>query len=260
MLEARDLSIRFGGMAAVGGVGFTVARGEFVGLVGPNGAGKTTLLRLLCGVLTPDSGQVVFEGRDLTRASLHRRAQLGCVLTHQIVRPFRAMSLLDNVTLAAGHALTRSPWRALCRVDSADARKAACRHLEAVGIADAADRPAALVPLGYLKRLQVAMALALEPRLLMLDEPLAGLNYVEAARFADLLVRLNADGLTLLLVEHNLGEVLRVASRLLVLDAGLLLADGSPADVMARPEVRMAYLGAAGAASEPGHSAEPVHA
>lgn len=245
MLEARNLSIRFGGMAAVDDVSFRVEPGELLGLVGPNGAGKTTLLRLLTGVLTPGSGQVHLLGRDVTQAPVHRRARLGCVLTHQIVRPFREMSLLDNVTLAAGHAVTRQPWRALAHVDTRAARERARTWLDSVGIADGADKPARMVPLGYLKRLQVAMALALEPKLLLLDEPLAGLNYHEAARFADLLVELNRGGLTLLLVEHNLGEVLRIARRLLVLEAGRLLAQGDPREVMARPDVRQAYLGGA---------------
>lgn len=245
MLEARNLSIRFGGMCAVDDVSFRIRPGELVGLVGPNGAGKTTLLRLLTGVLAPGGGQVHLLGQDVTRVPIHRRARLGCVLTHQIVRPFREMSLLDNVTLAAGHTLTRRPWRALTSVDTTAARASARTWLESVGIADAADKPARTVPLGYLKRLQVAMALALEPKLLLLDEPLAGLNYHEAARFADLLAGLNRGGLTLLLVEHNLGEVLRVARRLLVLEAGRLLAEGDPREVMSRPEVRQAYLGAA---------------
>ncbi|MEN9419018.1 MAG: branched-chain amino acid transport system ATP-binding protein [Pseudomonadota bacterium] len=245
MLEARELSIRFGGMVAVDRVSFQVQAGELVGLVGPNGAGKTTLLRMLTGVLPPDSGQVHFLGQDVTRAPLHRRARLGCVLTHQIVRPFREMTLCDNVVLAAGHAHTARPWRALLSVDTREERERALQGLATVGIADAADKPAASVPLGYLKRLQVAMALALQPRLLLLDEPLAGLNYHEAARFADLLVRLNGEGLTLLLVEHNLGEVMRVAQRLLVLDAGRMLAEGEPREVMSRPEVRQAYLGGA---------------
>lgn len=245
MLEARGLTIRFGGMTAVNNVSLSVAQGELVGLVGPNGAGKTTLLRLLTGVLAPNSGAVHFENHDVTRMPIHRRARLGCVLTHQIVRPFREMTLLDNVTLAAGHDLTRRPWVALAKVDASRARERAYEGLRSVGIADAADKAARSVPLGYLKRLQVAMALALQPRLLLLDEPLAGLNYHEAERFSDLLQRLNSEGLTLLLVEHNLGEVLRIAKRLLVLDAGQLLAHGDPCEVMARPDVRRAYLGEA---------------
>jgi branched-chain amino acid transport system ATP-binding protein len=244
MLAADCLAIAFGGVRAVAGVTVSVDRGELVGLIGPNGAGKTTLLRLLTGIHVPDAGRVHFDGRDVTRMPIHRRARLGFVLTHQIVRPFPEMSLLENVTVAAGKDVTRAPWRALVVSDARAARARARALLERLGIADAADTPARRVPLGYLKRMQVARALALEPRLLMLDEPLAGLNYTEAARFADLIVELNAGGVTIVLVEHNLGEVTRIARRLLVLHNGAVLADGVPREVMARQDVRDAYLGA----------------
>ena len=245
MLQVSDLAISFGGVAAVKGVSLEVGAGEFVGIIGPNGAGKTTLLRLMTGVLAPDRGRVHFQGQDITRWSLDQRARLGFVMTHQIVRPFRNMSLIDNATLAAGHAQTRHPWLALWRIDARAARARAMEELARVGIADAADKPASQVPLGYLKRLQVAMALAVDPHCVMLDEPLAGLNYHEAQRLADLLRDLHQQGLTMLLVEHNLGEVMRVAQRLVVIDSGSVLADGAPQAVMAQTEVRRAYLGEA---------------
>jgi branched-chain amino acid transport system ATP-binding protein len=201
-------------------------------------------------VLAPDAGSVRFEGKNITHMPIHRRAQLGFVLTHQIVRPFRDMSLLENVMVAAATNLTRRPWRALVSVDAQAARVRAAALLERLGIADAADKPAHSVPLGYLKRMQVARALALEPKLLMLDEPLAGLNFTEAAQFADLIVALNAGGLTIVLVEHNLGEVTRIARRLMVLHNGALLANGVPTEVMSRKDVRDAYLG-----NEPGAGA-----
>ena len=247
MLEGRNLAIAFGGVHAVTGVNLLVRQGELVGLIGPNGAGKTTLLRLLTGVLEPDTGSVRFEGRDITRMPIHRRAQLGIVLTHQIVRPFRDMSLQDNVMVAAAANLTRRPWRALVAVDAQPARERARALLARVGIADAAGMIARSAPLGYLKRMQVARALALKPRLLLLDEPLAGLNYAEAARFADLIAELNADGVTIVLIEHNLGEVTRTARRLVVLHNGAVLAEGAPRDVMERQDVRDAYLGAGAA-------------
>lgn len=243
MLEGRNLAIAFGGVHAVAGVNLRVERGELVGLIGPNGAGKTTLLRLLTGILAPDAGSVHFEGREVTRMPIHRRAQLGIVLTHQIVRPFRDMSLLDNVTVAAATHLTRRPWRALAAIDAEPARERARALLARVGIAEGAGRMARSAPLGVLKRMQVARALALQPLLLLLDEPLAGLNYAEAARFADLITELNADGLTIVLIEHNLGEVTRTARRLVVLHNGAVLAEGPPREVMARQEVRDAYLG-----------------
>ena len=152
MLQVVDLAISFGGVAAVKGVSLTVGAGEFVGLIGPNGAGKTTLLRLMTGVLTPDRGRVRFADQDITRMSVDQRARLGFVMTHQIVRPFRQMTLLENATLAAGHALTRQPWLALWRTDARAAQVRAQQELERVGIADAAHKLASQVPLGYLKR------------------------------------------------------------------------------------------------------------
>jgi branched-chain amino acid transport system ATP-binding protein len=244
LLAGESLSIAFGGVRAVDDVSLGVEAGELLGLIGPNGAGKTTLLRLLTGILAPDAGRVLFEGRDITRMPIHRRARLGLALTHQVVRPFRDMTLAENVMMAAARDATRSAWSALSSIDFQTERTRALQLLARLGIADAADKPARAVPLGYLKRMQVARALALEPRLLMLDEPLAGLNYAEARRFADVLVELNAGGLTLVLVEHNLGEVTRIARRLLVLHNGRLLAEGAPREVMARADVRDAYLGA----------------
>jgi len=244
LLEGRNLSIAFGGVHAVEKVSLDVAKGELLGLIGPNGAGKTTLLRLLTGILPPDTGHVLFEGRDITRMPIHRRAQLGFALTHQIVRPFREMTLAENVMMAAAGEVTVRPWKALVAVNARRERERALGLLERFGIADAADKLARNVPLGYLKRMQAARALALNPRLLMLDEPLAGLNQAEAARFADLIVDLNASGITIVLVEHNLGEVTRIARRLLVLHNGALLAEGEPRTVMSRADVRDAYLGA----------------
>ena len=241
LLEGRGLTIAFGGVHAVEDVSLEVEKGELVGLIGPNGAGKTTLLRLLTGVLRPDSGRVFYEGHDITRMPIHRRARLGFALTHQIVRPFRDMTVLENVTIAAR---SLSPWVAFTKVNTQSERQRALSLLSRLGIEDAADKPARSVPLGYLKRMQVARALALEPRLLLLDEPLAGLNYAEAERLADLIVELNAGGITIVLVEHNLGEVTRIARRLLVMHNGAILAQGDPRAVMARADVRDAYLGA----------------
>jgi branched-chain amino acid transport system ATP-binding protein len=241
LLEGRALSIAFGGVHAVQDVSLEIQPRELVGLIGPNGAGKTTLLRLLTGVLRPDSGRVLFDGSDITRLPIHRRARLGFALTHQIVRPFRDMTLLENVMIAA-RSLT--PWTAFTKVNTEKECERAASLLSRLGIEDAADKPARSVPLGYLKRMQVARALALEPRLLLLDEPLAGLNYAEAGRLADLIVELNASGITIVLVEHNLGEVTRIARRLLVMHNGAILAQGDPRVVMARADVRDAYLGA----------------
>ncbi|MBD9597363.1 ABC transporter ATP-binding protein [Ensifer sp. ENS05] len=243
ILESTDLRISFGGVQAVRGVGLSLDEGELLGLIGPNGAGKTTLLRLLTGILRPDEGRILLKERDVTRLPIDRRARAGLAMTHQIVRPFRTMSTIENVMIAAGHKLTASPARAVLNVDRTAARAKAQSLLELVGLASVTEMKAGALPLGQLKRLEVARALALEPDVLLLDEPLAGLNHAEASMLSDVIAGLNKTGLTIILVEHRLAEVVRICSRLAVLDQGSLMATGSPTEVMARPDVQAAYLG-----------------
>ena len=191
LLAIDGLGVRFGGIVAVHDVAFDVHEGELLGLLGPNGAGKTTLLRLISGVVAPTAGQIRFRGESLNRLNAAMRAQRGIALSHQIVRPFRNMTLLENVVFAAGSRITRTPWRALATLDRRSLRDEAMRCLELVGIGAQADRLPGAQPLGVLKRLEVARALATQPRLLLLDEPLAGLGHGEALRLADLIRQLN---------------------------------------------------------------------
>jgi len=243
LLEVDGLVRRFGGVVAADQLGFAVADGELLGLIGPNGAGKTTVLRLIAGLLAPERGRIAFRGADLTGQPTHKRVRAGLGLTHQIVRPFRGLSVLENVMIAAGRRHTASPWTAVTRLSRAAERRQAQALLARLGLAALADQRPAALPLGARKRLELARVLALEPRLLLLDEPMAGLNSGEAAALGDLIVALNRDGITIVLVEHNLGEVMRIARRLLVLDAGRAIADGAPDEVMRLPEVREAYVG-----------------
>jgi branched-chain amino acid transport system ATP-binding protein len=238
-----DLHISFGGVAAANGVSFAVNTGEFLAVIGPNGAGKTTALRMVAGLLQPDSGRIFFGDRDVTGLPAHARVRLGLGFTHQIVRPFYSFSTIENVMIAAGHRQTGNPWRALASRSRVAARKKAAGILERIGLAEQSDKSPRALPLGQRKRLEVARAIALDPKLLLLDEPLAGLNSGEAAAMADLIKTLPAAGITVVLVEHNLGEVLRVADRIVVLDAGKVLAEGMPSEVMARDDVRQAYTG-----------------
>jgi branched-chain amino acid transport system ATP-binding protein len=243
LLQADGVTVRFGGVTALDRVGFVVTQGELLGLIGPNGAGKTTLLRAIIGVVHPNEGKVTLAGRDITRLSTDARARLGLALTHQIVRPFRSMSVLDNVVFAAGHAKTANLARALGAVSRTAERQRARELLDLVGIADFADFAPSVLPLGALKRLEVARALAIEPKVLLLDEPLAGLNSVEAERLAETLQTLNAGGITMILIEHNLAKVAEVCARLVVLDNGRKIADGGTRETLADPAVVAAYIG-----------------
>jgi branched-chain amino acid transport system ATP-binding protein len=242
-LEIDGVAIRFGGVQAVADVSFSIASGELVGLIGPNGAGKTTLLRIIAGVLKPNTGRIWIAGRDVTRLPTEGRVRRGLAITHQIVRPFRSMTALENVTLATGHRITANPLRALLRCGRAAEQARARAVLGSVGLAGTEEKAVTALPLGQLKRLEVARALAVDPTLLLLDEPLAGLNHSEAAAQIDVIGAINTRGVTTVLVEHNLAEVVRVCRRLIVLDQGRVIADGAPSDVMADAGVREAYLG-----------------
>ena len=243
LMQVSKVTVDFGGVRALSDVSFNVGQGEFLGLIGPNGAGKTTLLRAIIGTVKPQSARVMLSGRDITRLPTYRRARLGLAMTHQIVRPFRSMSILDNVTLAAGYRRTARALWAMGSFSRSAERLRAMTLLESVGIADMAEKSVVGQPLGVLKRLEVARALATDPKLLFLDEPLAGLNHVEAARLADTVAGINREGMTILMIEHNLGEILRVSQRLVVLDNGYKIADGHPDEVMQDQAVRTAYVG-----------------
>ena len=243
LLETRKVSITFGGVRALRDVSISIEEGELVGLIGPNGAGKTTLIKALNGSQPPDTGSVLIDGEDVSRQPMHARVKAGLAMTHQIVRPFRDLTLAENVAIAAAGEYAGAPFAALTNIDRSSHMEHARERLGTLGIAEAADQPADTVPLGYLKRLEMARALATNPRIVLLDEPLAGLNQAEAALIADEIVRFCDGGVTVVLVEHNLNEVVRISRRLIVLDNGTVIAEGEPQDVVSRPEVRAAYFG-----------------
>ncbi|MDF2689840.1 MAG: ATP-binding cassette protein [Microvirga sp.] len=257
LLKVSNVTVRFGGLTAVDDVSFEVQHGELLGLIGPNGAGKTTALRSVTGVVALSSGRVELDGERIDELPIERRIRKGLALSQQLVKPFRQVSVIDNVVLAAGSAKTLSPWKALVSVDTSDERRIARAMLDLVGIVAHAEQNPAIQPLGILKRLEMARALALRPKLLLLDEPLAGLNSKEARALATTIAEINRQGTTIVLIEHNLGEVIRVCHRLVVLDNGRKIADGEPRAMMNDPLVRSAYLGADVVADNGGAHAAP---
>ena len=243
LLRVSDVTVRFGGLTAIDSVSFDVRQGELLGLIGPNGAGKTTMLRSITGVVRATEGRVELDGQRIEGLPIDRRILRGLSLSQQLVKPLREISIIDNVALAAGSAKTASPLKSLLHVARHEELEMARKMLERVGIAQHAEQSPAIQPLGVLKRLEMARALALKPRLLLLDEPLAGLNSKEARSLADTIAEINRQGVTIVLIEHNLGEVMRICQRLVVLDNGRKIADGEPRAVMNDPVVRAAYLG-----------------
>ncbi len=242
-LRLEDVAIRFGGVRAIDGVSFAIEEGDFVGLIGPNGAGKTTLIKIVAGLLHPDRGRVSISGIDVTSEATAVRVRRGLALTHQIVRPFREMTVLDNVALGAGYRHTSSPFRALMHLERKSEYERAAHILAQVGLAGTERKLAGALPLGQMKRLEVARALAVDPRVILLDEPLAGLNHTEASKQVETIAEVHASGITVVLVEHNLEEVMRICRRLVVLNNGRVIGDGEPRAVMADPVVHDAYVG-----------------
>jgi branched-chain amino acid transport system ATP-binding protein len=248
LLEVEDLTKHFGGLAAVSGVGFTVAPGQIKAIIGPNGAGKTTIFNLIAGVLAPTRGRILFAGRPLPACRPFAVAARGIARTFQLVRLIDSMTVLENV-LVGCHRRGRAGWTACAfrtramRAEERALRAAAAAALHRVGLAERADMPATALPYGEQRLVEVARALAMEPQLLLLDEPGAGLDGEEQRRLGRLIRAIREAGTTVLLVDHHMDLVMDISDEVLVLASGQTLAEGRPADVRAHPAVVAAYLG-----------------
>jgi len=241
-LELRGVTRRFGSLVAVDHVDLCVQAGDRKAIIGPNGAGKTTLFNLISGILLPSEGRIDFEGQDITRLPVHAIAQRGVGRSFQITRIFPRLSVYENVRVAA-QAHSGRAWSMLVRADTLHGVRARAEQvLEQVGLAERQRYPADVLSHGDRRLLDLAMALASEPRLLLLDEPTAGMSPTETARMADLIRRL-AEGRTVILVEHDMDVVMSFATSILVLSRGAVLAEGSPDEIQRDPRVQEAYLG-----------------
>lgn len=249
LLETECVTRRYAGLVAVDDVSLAVEQGGVHALIGPNGAGKTTLFNLLTGLVAPSAGRIMLDGADITSLPAHRRAALGLARTFQNIRLFRGMSVLENVLTGRHARLSAGLLATVLRLpafhaEERSARAAALAALDMVGLAAHADLPAGALAYGDQRRLEIARALAAEPRLLLLDEPAAGMNPAETTALAGLIRRIASAGVTVLLVEHDMGFVSGLADTVSVLNFGRLIFTGTPTQMRTQPAVVEAYLGA----------------
>jgi branched-chain amino acid transport system ATP-binding protein len=242
LLSTRNLSRSFGGLRAVDGVDFDLPAGEIRAIIGPNGAGKTTFVSLVCGRVAPDRGEIVFAGQSIASLPAFRRVQLGIAYTFQITSVFKNLTVLDNVALATQNSVADDVARRDSARNSSVLRRSA-EALQRVGLYPRAGAKAGELPYGHQRLLEVAMALALAPKLLILDEPTQGLSDPEIADFCSLIRSIAADA-TVLLIEHNMSVVMELAHRITVMNQGRILAEGTPTEISANEAVQRAYLGA----------------
>ncbi len=248
LLEVKRLEKRFGGLKAISELSFSVPERMIFSIIGPNGAGKTTLFNLLTNIYRPSSGSILFKGKDITSLPPFKIARLGISRTFQNLQVFLNMNVIENVMvgchLRSKSGLIASALRLPSVIkEERDVKQMALESLKFCGLSDYANRPAGGLPYGILKKLEVARAIAAKPKLLLMDEPAAGLNDTETAELCQLIKRICDSGITVLLVEHNMSLIMEISQRVLVLNYGRLLAEGPPEEIQKNPEVIAAYLG-----------------
>lgn len=243
ILKINNLSKEFDGLRALDGVSFTAEKGEILGIIGPNGAGKTTLFNLISGIYPPTGGEMTFDGKSILGLKPHQISHLGIGRTFQIVRPFQNLNVETNVLVAYGHHFYPSLWKSTGPFRQPGILKEVQTLIERTGLRPYARQLAKNLPLGFKKRLEIARALALNPRLLLLDEPSAGLRFEESAQLMDLIRQVRDQGIGVLLIEHNMHVVMDLCKRIVVLDHGSRIAEGSPGEIRSNALVIQAYLG-----------------
>jgi branched-chain amino acid transport system ATP-binding protein len=236
VLEVRLLTKRFGGFVALNGVDLHVGPGERLGLIGPNGSGKTTLINCISGALYNDEGSIIFEGRDITRLAPHQRTRLGVARSFQIPKPFRSMTVLENLRVPLEYAA----WG---RAEHRRINDEAMAVLESIGLKHRAQQNSAGLTQVDMRKLELARALAAKPRLLVSDEAMAGLSSAEVDEILEILLALNRRGVAVIMIEHIMRAVMRFSQRVMVLDAGEKIAEGTPDEIVKNPDVERAYLG-----------------
>lgn len=243
LLEVTALSKEFDGLRALDGVNFTAGDKEILGIIGPNGAGKTTLFNLISGIYPPSSGEINFQGKSILGLKPHQISLLGIGRTFQIVRPFQNLDVETNILVAIGHDFYPSLWKSAEPFRQPGILREVQRLIDRTGLRLFAKQLAKNLPLGIKKRLEIARALALKPRLLLLDEPSAGLRFEESAQIMDLIRQVCDQGIGVLLIEHNMQVVMDLCGRIVVLDHGSKIAEGSPEEIRSNAQVIQAYLG-----------------